>query len=70
MKQVLGMWISENESASFWMNVLTNLRARGVKDILNASTYILNGFTESIKGVFPDTVTQICVVHQVRNSLR
>ena len=59
------MWISENESASFWMTVLTDLKARGVKDILIASTDNLNGFTESIKAVFPDTVTQICVVHQI-----
>jgi len=50
--------------------VLTDLKARGVKDILIASTDNLTGFTESIKGIFPDTVTQICVVHQVRNSLR
>ena len=57
MKQVLGMWISETESASFWMNVLTDLKARGVKDILIASTDNLNGFTDSIKGVFSDTVT-------------
>ena len=70
LKQVLGMWISETESASFWMTVLTDLKARGVKDILIASTDNLTGFTDSIKGVFPDTVTQICVVHQVRNSLR
>ena len=69
-KQVLGMWISENESASFWMSVLTDLKARGVKDILIASTDNLAGFTEAIKSVFPLTVTQICIVHQVRNSLR
>lgn len=70
MKQVLGMWISETESASFWMTVLTDLKARGVKDILIASTDNLTGFTKSIIGIFPDTVTQICVVHQVRNSLK
>jgi putative transposase len=69
-KQVLGMWVSENESASFWMSVLTDLKARGVKDILIASTDNLAGFTEAIKSVFPLAVTQICIVHQVRNSLR
>jgi len=69
-KQVLGMWISETESASFWMNVLTDLKARGVKDVLIASTDNLTGFTEAIKSVFPEAVTQICIVHQVRNSLR
>jgi len=69
-KQVLGMWVSENESASFWISVLTDLKARGVKDILIASTDNLAGFTEAIKSVFPLAVTQICIVHQVRNSLR
>jgi len=69
-KQVLGMWISETESASFWMTVLTDLKARGVKDILIASTDNLSGFTEAIKGVFPLADTQLCIVHQVRNSLR
>jgi len=70
MKQVLGMWIAPTESASFWMNVLTDLKARGVEDILIASTDNLAGFTDAIKSVFPDAVTQLCVVHQVRNSLR
>ncbi len=70
MKQVLGMWIANTESASFWMNVLTDLKARGVEDILIASTDNLTGLTDAIKSVFPQTVTQLCVVHQVRNSLR
>ncbi len=70
MKQVLGMWIAPTESASFWMNVLTDLKARGVEDILIASTDNLAGFTDAIKSVFPKAVTQLCVVHQVRNSLR
>ena len=70
LKQVLGMWIAPTESASFWMSVLTDLKARGVEDILIASTDNLTGFTDAIKSVFPDTVTQLCVVHQVRNSLR
>ncbi len=70
MKQVLGMWVALTESASFWMSVLTDLKARGVEDILIASTDNLAGFTDAIKSVFPLTVTQLCVVHQVRNSLR
>ena len=70
MKQVLGMWVAPTESASFWMNVLTDLKARGVEDILIASTDNLAGFTDAIVSVFPKTVAQLCVVHQVRNSLR
>jgi transposase-like protein len=69
-KQVLGMWISETESASFWMTVLTDLKARGVKDILIACTDNLSSFTEAIKGAFPQADTQLRIVHQVRNSLR
>ncbi len=64
------MWVAPTESASFWMSVLTDLKARGVEDILIASTDNLNGFSEAIKSVFPLAVTQLCVVHQVRNSLR
>jgi putative transposase len=69
-KDVLGMWTCQNESASFWMSVLTNLRSRGVEDILISSTDNLKGFTDAIKAVFPETKTQICVVHQLRNSLK
>jgi len=67
LKEVLGMWMAETESASFWMSVLTDLKARGVEDILIACTDNLKGFTDAIKGVFPNTVTQLCVVHQIRN---
>ena len=70
LKEVLGMWVARTESASFWMSVLTDLKARGVEDILIASTDNLTGFTDAIKSVFPLAVTQLCVVHQVRNSLR
>lgn len=70
LKEVLGMWIGKNESAAFWMGVLTDLKARGVEDILITVTDNLNGFTETIKSVFPDPTTQICVVHQIRNSCR
>ena len=69
-KQVLGMWINETESASFWLNVLTDLKSRGVEDILIACTDNLKGFTEAIKGAFPNTITQLCVVHQIRNSTK
>ena len=69
-KEVLGMWISETESASFWMNVLTDLKARGVEDILIACTDNLAGIRQAINAVFPEAVTQLCVVHQIRNSTR
>lgn len=69
-KEVLGMWLGRNESASFWLGVLTDLKARGVEDILITATDNLNGFTENIKQVFPESNTQICVVHQIRNSSR
>jgi transposase-like protein len=70
MKDVLGMWLGESESASFWMSVLTDLKARGVEDILITSTDNLKGFTEAITSIFPQSVTQICVVHQIRNASR
>ncbi len=70
LKEVLGMWVGKNESAAFWMGVLTDLKARGVEDILITVTDNLNGFTETIKSVFPSSTTQICVVHQIRNSCR
>ena len=69
-KEMLGMWLGENESASFWMSVLTDLRSRGVDDILVTSTDNLKGFTEAITSIFPQSVTQICVVHQIRNASR
>lgn len=69
-KEVLGMWIGKSESSSFWMSVLTDLKARGVEDILITVTDNLNGFTETIKSVFPESTTQICVVHQIRNSCK
>jgi transposase-like protein len=69
-KEVLGMWTSESESASFWLSVMTDLKARGVEDILIACTDNLKGFTEAIQGVFPGTVSQLCIVHQIRNSCK
>ena len=70
LKEVLGMWINDTESASFWLNVLTDIKARGVKDILIASTDNLTGIRQAIKSAFPQTITQLCVVHQIRNSVR
>lgn len=68
LKEVLGLWLGKNESAAFWLSVLTDLRSRGVKDILITATDNLNGFTDAIASVFPDSTKQICVVHQIRNS--
>lgn len=70
MKEVLGYWIEKTESAAFWMSVLTDLKARGVEDILIACTDNLKGFTQAINAVFPHAVTQLCIVHQIRNSCR
>ncbi|MFA6152192.1 MAG: IS256 family transposase [Chitinophagaceae bacterium] len=69
-KEVLGFWIEKTESAAFWMTVLTELKSRGVEDILIACTDNLKGFTKAISAVFPETVTQICIVHQIRNSCK
>ena len=69
-KEVLGLWLGKNESAAFWMSVLTDIRARGTEDILITATDNLNGFTDTIKNVFPESKTQICVVHQIRNACR
>jgi transposase-like protein len=70
MKEVLGFWIEKTESAAFWMSVLTDLKARGVEDILIACTDNLKGFTQAINAVFPEAVTQLCIVHQIRNSCK
>jgi transposase-like protein len=69
-KEVLGLWLGKNESAAFWMSVLTDMKARGVEDILITATDNLNGFTDTIRNVFPQSKTQICVVHQIRNACR
>jgi transposase-like protein len=69
-KEILGMWICQNESAAFWMSVLTNLKSRGVEEILITSTDNLKGFTDAIRGVYPQARTQVCIVHQLRNSMR
>ena len=67
-KEVLGLWLGKNESSAFWMTVLTDIKARGVNDILITATDNLNGFTQTIQSVFPQSTKQICVVHQIRNA--
>jgi transposase-like protein len=69
-KEVLGLWIAENEGAKFWMGVLTELKNRGVQDILIACMDGLTGFPEAVRSVYPDTRVQLCIVHMVRNSTR
>ena len=70
IKDLLGLWISENEGAKFWLSILTELQSRGVKDIFIASADGLKGFPEAINTVFPKTKIQLCIVHMVRNSLK
>lgn len=70
VKDVLGIWIGENESAKFWLSVLNELRNRGVQDILIISVDNLTGFSEAINACYPDTEIQKCIVHQIRNSIR
>lgn len=69
-KEVLGLWISEHEGAKFWLQVLTELKNRGVEDICIACVDGLQGFPEAIEAVFPLTQVQLCIVHMIRNSLR
>jgi transposase-like protein len=69
-KDILGMYFSENEGAHFWLGVMNDLRARGIEDILIASIDGLKGFPEAIAEVFPKAEIQLCVVHQIRNSLK
>ncbi|EOV0155716.1 IS256 family transposase, partial [Vibrio vulnificus] len=69
-KELLGMWMSETEGAKFWLNVLTELQNRGVKDILITCVDGLKGFPEAINAVFPNTQIQLCIVHMVRNSVK
>jgi len=69
-KELIGMYLSESEGANFWLSVLTDLKQRGVKDILIACTDNLKGFSEAILSTFPQTEIQKCVIHQIRNSLK
>jgi len=69
-KELLGLWAEQNEGAKFWLNVLNELKNRGVQDILIAAVDGLTGFPEAINAVFPQTEVQLCIVHMVRNSLK
>jgi len=69
-KDLLGLWVGEAEGANFWLNVLTELKNRGVQDILIACIDGLKGFPEAINSVFPKTEIQLCVIHQIRNTLK
>jgi putative transposase len=69
-KDILGIWIGENESASFWLSVCNDLKSRGVEDILIVSKDGLSGFSDAINSVFPRTSIQLCVIHQIRNSMK
>lgn len=69
-KELLGLWISQNEGAKFWLSVMTELKNRGVEDILIAAVDGLVGFPDAIAAVFPNTEVQLCIVHMVRNSTK
>lgn len=69
-KEVLGFWIGENESSKFWLNILNEIGNRGVQDILIISVDNLKGFSEAIKGKYPNSEIQKCIVHQIRNSIK
>lgn len=69
-KELIGLWLGENEGAKFWLSILTELKSRGLRDILIACIDGLKGFPEAIESVYPETRIQLCIVHQVRNSLK
>ena len=69
-KELLGMWLAESEGAKFWLSVMNELKNRGMKDMFIACVDGLKGFPEAIEASFPHTLTQLCIVHRVRNSLR
>ncbi|MEI7066055.1 IS256 family transposase [Dickeya chrysanthemi] len=69
-KELLGMWLAENEGAKFWLNVLTELKNRGLQDILIACVDGLKGFPDAINSVYPQAHIQLCIIHMVRNSLK
>lgn len=69
-KELLGMWLAENEDAKFWLSVLTKLKNRGLQDILIACVDGLKGFPDAINSVYPQTHIQQCIIHMVRNSLK
>jgi len=69
-KELLGLWISENEGSKFWLSILTELQNRGVSDILIACIDGLKGFPEAIQATYPKTQVQMCIIHMIRNSLK
>ncbi len=69
-KEVLGMWSTQNEGSRYWLQVLTDLKNRGLKDIYICCCYGLSGFPEAIASAYPQTTVQLCIVHQIRNSMR
>ena len=69
-KDILGIWIVENEGAKFWLKVCNELKNRGIQDILIACIDGLNGFPDAVRAVFPQTRIQLCVIHQIRNSIK
>ena len=70
IKEVLGMWVGENESAKFWLSVMNSLKNRGLEDILIACVDGLTGFTNAIEAVYPKTEIQQCIIHQIRNTTK
>jgi putative transposase len=70
VKDLLGLYIGERESARFWLHVLTDLQNRGVKDIVIACIDNLSGFAQAIESIFPRTEVQLCIIHQIRNSAK
>ncbi|WP_198923934.1 transposase, partial [Rappaport israeli] len=69
-KELIGLYCSESEGANYWLSVLTDLHNRGVEDILIACVDGLKGFPEAIEAIFPNTEVQLCVIDQIRNSIR
>lgn len=69
-KEILGMWVGENESSKYWLLVLNQLKERGLEDILIVSTDNLSGFSQAIESVYPKTEIQKCIIHQIRNSTK
>jgi len=69
-KEVLGLYLGQHESASYWLQVLTDISQRGVEDILIASIDNLKGFADAIESIYPKTEVQLCIIHQIRNSMK
>ncbi|OWZ82603.1 transposase, partial [Natranaerobius trueperi] len=70
MKDVLGIWIGENESSKYWLKIINELKNRGVEDILIVSIDGLKGFSDAIHAVYPSAEIQSCIIHQIRNSTK